>query len=50
MFGLRQDLKLKNFLLYLLDVECHTTQFLVKSSRHNGKAVKEIQKKYLWYH
>ena len=34
-FGLKEGIKLKNFLLYFLDVECHTTQFLVKASRYH---------------
>ena len=41
-FGLREGIKLKNFLLYFLDVECHTTQFLVKTSRCHEKAIKEM--------
>ena len=41
-FGLKEGIRLKNFLLYFLDVECHTTQFLVKASRYPEKAVKEM--------
>ena len=41
-FGLGEGIKLKNFLLYFLHVECHTTQFLVKSSRYHEKAIKDM--------